>query len=209
MRGWTLCALALLVGCSNDVEVGEKLALPPQVTITAPGDGEVYTDADAIDFLGQLADGNGLADIASFEWSSDLAGTLATQDDAPVDGSGLTRFATSLPVGTHAITLSATDFEGESAQASISVVVETAAFMPFAEINLPGPFDRYLPGELIQLIGGGSDPNQDPDTLIAAWSWEPEAGGASAPIASGAPSPTGATSATWAGAPIGVHRIVL
>jgi len=98
----------------------------PQVSITAPANGATFTVGESITFSGSATDagGNALAG-ASLVWSSDTDGQLGT------GGS----ISTTLSVGPHTVTLTATDSTGKQGQARISVSVsEEAAEKPEMQV---------------------------------------------------------------------------
>ena len=202
-------AVLLTIGCSQDTTISGKLEQPPAVSIQAPEEGEVIAGDQAVDLVGLVVDGNGVDEIRVLEWSSDRDGLLADIDDAPLDGDGLTRHATTLSVGVHALSLSVTDLEGLSAEETVTVTIEEVDTAPIVEITVPGAFTRYDLGSDISLVGGVSDPNQDVDTLTAVWSFSDNQGGGLNEIAAMTPSATGSVTAVWKGAPVGEHLIHL
>ena len=109
----SLVALAALVGCSNDVSVAQQGNLAPAAVIDSPDDQAVFTDAQTIDFIGTVADGNGLDDLSVVSWSSSIDGELAPPSEVFVDDSGITRLSTLLTEGIHTITLAVADAIGE------------------------------------------------------------------------------------------------
>jgi hypothetical protein len=201
-------ATALLVACSQDVNISDKLNRPPNASITAPEDAQVFSELDAIDFAGVIDDPEGVSDLDSVDWASDIDGLLADLELARPDEGGLSHFAATLSPGTHAITLTAVDRGGLQAVASVSVTVEAAAFRPLAEITLPEPFSIFDPGDDVQLVGAASDPNQPAETLFATWEVAP-ADGVREVVAAGSPTAAGSTVAVWTGADIGRHRVFL
>ena len=207
MRNSSILFLAL-VGCSQDTTISGKLQQGPAVTIQAPEDGEVSSTNQAVELVGLVVDGNGLDDIRELTWASDIDGDLADLAAAPLDADGVTRHATTLSVGVHALSLTVTDIDGLSADEIVSVTIEEADTAPVVEITLPEDFARFDEGSPINLIGSVSDPNQDAETLTVVWGYTDEAGGYSEILAQ-TPSPTGAVSAVWKGAPVGEQRVSL
>ena len=199
----------LLLACSQESSISGRIEQAPQVSIQAPLDGDVLSEDEAIEFVGLVTDGNGLGDLVVLSWESDRQGELATQDDARWDGEGLSRFATTLDPGTHAISLSVVDSTERTAQASISITVEEVNTAPTAEITSPGAFESFSLGSDITLVGGASDPNQPADELIATWTWEPELGGSATEIATVSPTATGTVLSTWEQPPVGSYRLRL
>jgi len=200
--------IVALAACSQDTTISGKLEQPPVVTVQSPEDGEVFPGDQAVELQGLVVDSNGLDDIRELEWTSDVDGLLADLDTAPPDGDGLSRHATTLSVGTHALTLSVVDVDGLSASETVSVTIEEVDTAPFAEITVPSAFTRYDLGSPISLVGGVSDPNQSADTLDAIWAWSDDGGGLNE-IAVVTPSTTGSVSATWTDAEVGEHVIYL
>ena len=202
-------ANALFGACSNENGISAKIEAPPQVAIQGPSDGHLADTDDVVEFVGVVADGNGLDDITELTWVSDRDGALADLSVAPLDADGVSRFGTTLSEGTHTVTLTAVDSSDRRAQQSVSVVVTAIDTAPYAEISSPAPFSDFQLGSPITLIGGVADPNQPPEQLVAQWTFEPESGGVPTPIPTGAPSPTGSVLVTWADAPKGTHRVWL
>lgn len=83
-------------------------------------------------------------------WTSSLNGTL---------GSGQ-EIQTPLNIGTHTITLTATDSSGQSGQASISLTVQAAAGHPTARILAPATGAVFGSGVDITFQGEGTDPQE-------------------------------------------------
>ncbi|MFN7147129.1 MAG: lamin tail domain-containing protein, partial [Myxococcota bacterium] len=99
----------------------------PTVTITAPADGAAYVWGDAVTFRGTATDLTTAAGDLTFAWSSDLDGPLP---DA-VSGDGASAlFTEGLSVGTHVVTLTATDLDGEIGADTVTVVIEEEVVVP-------------------------------------------------------------------------------
>jgi hypothetical protein len=199
---------ALLAGCGNDIELAKEGNLEPAADILSPDEGAVVTDRDAVDFQATIADGNGLDDVASVLWESSIDGPIGAVEDAVPDVNGISRVQANLSPGTHAISLTVTDLAGAQAVDTLSLIVERAAQDPTAEITSPTDFATFFVGDLIPMIGGVSDPQQDAATLAVVWSVEPQ-GESPLILPSVPPSANGTTSATWEDAPIGTHVLFL
>ena len=141
---------------------------PPTVEITMPGDGERYDPGATIAFQGTGTDLTTAADDLRFEWSSDLDGDL----DGAISADGTSALITStLTAGTHLITLTATDDDGESGSDAITVLVEEEEVIEepvdeeaqpgdvmFSEMNVnPEAVDDEL-GEWVELYNTASYP---------------------------------------------------
>jgi probable HAF family extracellular repeat protein len=89
---------------------------PPAVTISAPANGALFTQGTSVTFTGSANDPeDGALSGASLVWTSNRDGQIGTG----------TSFSTStLSVGTHAITLTATDSKGAKSAAAIQVVID-------------------------------------------------------------------------------------
>lgn len=100
----------------------------PTVTVTAPGDGSTFEEGAEITFTGTAEDPeDGALSGASLVWSSDLDGQIGT-------GGSVT--TGTLSVGTHTVTLTATDSDGGSAAADIQVTVESAPVSGMVDITI-------------------------------------------------------------------------
>ncbi|MDP2481461.1 MAG: hypothetical protein Q8W49_13305 [Candidatus Palauibacterales bacterium] len=89
---------------------------PPTATITAPSDGAQFLEGEDITFEGSGTDPeDGSLSGTSLVWTSDLDGQLGTS-------TGFDR--SDLSVGTHEITLTATDADGAAGSASVSITVQ-------------------------------------------------------------------------------------
>ena len=199
---------ASLQGCScnNDNVIADSTNVAPTVLINAPETDSIFAETESLDFLGTVADGNGLNDIQTTVWASDLQGELGTPEP---DSQGLVRLSTTLNPGTHTVTLTATDVEGAEGADSVVVSIQPSAQAPTVVINQPQELAQFVHGDPIDLFGTVSDPQQDPNTLDIMWTWEPSAGGAGTEIPANLPDASGATTTTWTDAEIGDWRIVL
>ena len=89
----------------------------PTVTLSAPAAGSSFTSGDVISFEGSATDPeDGALSGSSLAWSSSLDGEIGT-------GTSFTR--SDLSVGTHTITLTATDSKGASGMATITITVDS------------------------------------------------------------------------------------
>lgn len=107
-------------------EVGGPFG-PPVVEITAPADGGAWFLGDLVTFTGHASDTTTPAGELGFWWSSDLQGELG--DGYSGDGESALPINT-LSLGTHVITLSATDGDGEVGQDQVTVIIEDIVVEP-------------------------------------------------------------------------------
>ncbi|WP_181258943.1 S8 family serine peptidase [Nitrosospira multiformis] len=124
----------------------------PVASIILPNDGATFFADQMINFRGYGFDWDELIPPANLIWTSSLNGTL---------GSGQ-EIQTPLNIGTHAITLTATDSSGQSGQASILLTVQAAAGHPTARILAPATGTMFGPGMDITFQGEGTDPQEGP-----------------------------------------------
>ena len=121
-----------LAGCGSNEPCSVTGSCPnqePDVTISAPADGGATVVGQTVTFSGEASDPeDGPITGAALVWTSDLDGPIGT-------GTGFTR--NDLSGGTHAITLTATDSEGASGQASIAFGVGGAP-----QVEILGPVDQ-------------------------------------------------------------------
>ena len=144
----------------------------PVVTITAPTNGDSFEEGALIDFVGTATDTEDGDISGSIDWTSDLDGSL---------GMGASIMST-LSVGTHAITASATDSGLETGTDEITVTVtpvggtQTAVFIneihydnsgtdEGEEIEIAGPAGTDLSGWEIVLYNGSNGTVYDTDAL--------------------------------------------
>jgi hypothetical protein len=100
--------------------------MPPDVAITAPAEGTVFSPGDLVTFEGEVVGENGMPPF-TYEWYSSSDGFL---------GSGATLQAplsTALGKGEvldHVISLEVTDANGQQGTATVNVFVKTAVYLP-------------------------------------------------------------------------------
>ena len=214
MRSVLLLGFGLLPwvpwACSQDVQVGKTPNVAPAVSIVAPSDQFVASELDTLDFVGNVADGNGLDDLQTWSFSSDRDGILGEGDEVPPDG--IVRVSRTLSAGTHSVTLAAFDEEGLTAEDAITVVVTVAAQQPTAIIFSPTDADVFdLGAGAVALVGTADDPNDPVTDLLVHWTVERADGsGAVVPLFDGPPDDaSGVTSTDWTPDALGRFRIRL
>jgi hypothetical protein len=161
----------------------------PAVTITSPADASTHEEGASISFTGSAtdADGNSLAGTA-LVWTS--------SSDGPI-GTGVSVTKSNLSVGAHTVTLTATDGQGQSGTAQISIKIDEN-HPPSVSIETPTDGSTFNEGTGIAFRGSASDP-EDGKLLGAALVWSSDLDG---DLGTG-------TAVDEAHLSIGTHRIFL
>jgi len=163
--------------------------VPPTATITAPANGSTWIENDTISFEGGATDPeDGLLGGSDIAWSSDLDGSLGT--GSPV-------VTTSLSVGTHTVTLTATDDEGATGSDAITVTVNPPGNTA-PTVTITGGGGTYVGGDTVTFIGTGTDP-EDGTLSGASLEWTSSLDGS---LGTGSPLSTSSLS-------VGSHTITL
>ena len=130
----------------------------PIVSIISPADGSLFHVGDNISFSGSASDTEDGDLTASLSWISSIDGAI---------GGGGGSFSTTLSEGSHTITASVTDSDGNSGSASISLSVVNDS--PTTSITTPVDGSTFESGATILFEGSASD-TEDGD-LTASLSW--------------------------------------
>jgi hypothetical protein len=100
----------------------------PQVWIVSPADGAVFVPGQAVGLEGMAVDlETGSLSESALVWRSDVAGLL---------GTGELLHVTDLALGTHRITLTATDPHGSEASATVTIQVVDQSAVPETHVFL-------------------------------------------------------------------------
>jgi len=159
----SLAAMALLA-CVPEAPTDVSGNLRPSATIDAPADGASFGTAETVTFRGSATDPeDGALPGSSLRWTSSRDGSLGTGSPVAVDD---------LSDGTHLVRLIATDSDGASDTAAISIGIAVPANRrPTATITAPADGAEFVVGAAIVFQGGGTDP-EDGVLAGAALSWE-------------------------------------
>lgn len=120
----SLIGLALVAACGSDGGTGPTSSGPgsPEATITAPGSGSTYTSGQRISFVGSATDAeDGALSGGALVWTSSRDGTM---------GSGASLEYNELTVGSHKITLKATDSDSKFGTDTVTVLVDPIPDVP-------------------------------------------------------------------------------
>jgi hypothetical protein len=124
----------------------------PVAHITAPTNNAAFAQGSAVSFAGTGTDPeDGTLTGASLVWTDNVAGQI---------GTGTSFSLSSLAVGTHVVTLTATDSQGAKGTATVTIVITgvEANQPPTAHITSPATGALLAQGSSIAFAGTGSDP---------------------------------------------------
>jgi hypothetical protein len=146
--------LLLLAGCPDQtINVRQT---PPQAVITFPqpdDDGEIIISGNVLEAQGTVADNEDPEDELAILWSSDLVTDAPLFDGFP-DTAGDTSLAITLEPGTHLITLSVTDSDGQSDSDSLTIIIQgEPPAVPTALITDPLSGEAFLLDQLVSMEG--------------------------------------------------------
>ncbi len=138
----------------------------PTTSILAPADGTAVDAGSLVEFYGVVGDAQTDPESIAVSWASDLDGELDTTP-AAVDGS--VYFASSsLMGGDHAVTLTAVDEQGLSAQSTIQLHVGTGPGGPGSPaVVILGPTEgqEIASTDVLNLVAAVTDAEDPYDTL--------------------------------------------
>lgn len=121
----------------------------PKATITWPGNNATFSASQQIELRGSgYAQTEPVIPDARLAWASDRDGPLGT--------GGVRRVA--LSVGTHHVSLTATDGFGQAGATGITINVTAAADIPTAQILAPADWTSIGVNQALDLVGTGTDP---------------------------------------------------
>lgn len=130
---FVIIMVLLLAGCFGPLVPTNQ---SPTATITSPSDNSTFAEDDTINFQGSATDPeDGTLTGGSLIWTSSIDGQI---------GTGESFSKSNLSVGTHSITLTATDSEGATDTDSITITVESANQPPTAEFSYSPQYPAYL-----------------------------------------------------------------
>ncbi|MBF0211729.1 MAG: hypothetical protein HQK68_12690, partial [Desulfamplus sp.] len=129
----------------------------PTIKILRPSNGSSYdynsplvtTSEDVVVFEARATDEQDDPDDITIRWNSSIDNDFAT---------GSLVESVTLSSGIHVIEAIATDSDGNTATASITITIRNRA--PTAEITLPDDDSEFMFGELITFMGNATDPEQ-------------------------------------------------
>ncbi|MES2645168.1 MAG: hypothetical protein V4850_37115 [Myxococcota bacterium] len=153
------------VGATCSADVVFSIGTPPDVTIDAPLDGDLFNEGDLVSFFATVSDSGTSADALVLTWESDVDGLL---DGTPADATGLATFdADWLTPGEHVVTLAVLDLDGLYAEADVTFTINGLPTAPTVYIE---PTSPVTTDTLVGILDGGAvDPEGDP--VAYTWAW--------------------------------------
>ncbi|MYB07067.1 MAG: hypothetical protein F4Y24_12010 [Gemmatimonadetes bacterium] len=164
MTNTALCSTTLLVlfaitACGDEPPTGPVGPSAPTAVITSPASGLVIHEGTPVSLAGTATDPqDGTLGDAALAWSSSIDGALGT-------GSALD--VASPSVGVHTITLTATDSDGNTGNASVSLLVEELEFIDGTVGDPQIGFVVNSSGNAVRLFQLG-DPGENRDIALGA-----------------------------------------
>jgi hypothetical protein len=143
---------------------------PPNVQITAPSNLATFTQGDNVNYSANVSDPiDGTLPDGAIVWTED-GNQIGT-------GPGISHIENT--VGTHTIQVTATNGDGKSASASITVRVNAPPVVGAPNVVIQSPADGTLlcagtPGTggyfaTVQMTASATDPNKPPEALTYSW----------------------------------------
>jgi len=121
---------------------------PPSLTIITPGEGSTYARAQTVSFIGEATDAVDGNISYKITWTSSLDGSL---------GTGATVTRANMTLGTHTITASVTDNNGNTISRTVTMIIIDGQ-PPSIWITAPTNGQTYKQGDTVTFSGGASDP---------------------------------------------------
>jgi hypothetical protein len=145
--------------------------LPPTAVIDSIVPNPAIQEQDTVGFYGSAWDNdeNGQC-IVSYRWTSNLGGILSNQEDVSLP-------ASSLAAGAHLITFKVWDDEGQTAQDTMTLVIEPSPFQPpTAVIDSIVPDSSYYGIDTVYFYGSAWD-NDEQGQAIEVYEWSSDMDG--------------------------------
>ena len=140
---------------------------PPSVEITAPSDGDVFDEHDAVNFSGIAADDHDVT-LLTVVWESDLH--VSALDGTAPAGNGAVGFQTDqLVPGDHTIVVTVTDSGGHEASDSLGFTVIAENLAPSMPSVIIDPLGPDTEDDLTCQASGSVDPEGELVSYAYAW----------------------------------------
>ena len=107
--------------CTDNVQIA--IGNPPILSLTEPLDGSVYSEGAVVNFAATVSDTEDISSDIALSWESSIDGEFSTQG---ANSNGNISFSSSsLSVGLHSMTVTATDTTGLTDSASFSLRINS------------------------------------------------------------------------------------
>lgn len=157
-------AVLLLAGCGSDPAF-KPPAQAPSLLLLSPEDGSSWSEGVPIEVRVLVTDPDHTTDALTLSLALDGAPTC---DSAAPDADGVLSCTLEPEPGGGALTVSATDPDGETGRLSASFdVIENDA--PQVVLDAPDPEARWYPDDAVTLRATVSDDTDAPDALAVDW----------------------------------------
>ena len=145
-----IVGLSCTVACPDDTLT--LFDTPPEAAILSPDDLSLIEGTEtAITFSGSVYDQQDLLEELQVIWTSDAMEDPLLEDNA--DNAGYTEVITTMPVGTHIVTLEVTDSYGYTNSDFITIDVEEPIDPATVFIDAPQPAYPYVDYETVHFSG--------------------------------------------------------
>ncbi|MEC7983579.1 MAG: hypothetical protein VX278_00365 [Myxococcota bacterium] len=148
--------------CSDSIII--SVGTPPILTLLEPTNGEIFSAGDIVSFTGTLEDNEEIPSSITLSWVSDIDGEFSTQG-ANSNGN-LALNTSSLSIGLHSISITATDEIGLTDSAILSLHINSLPTAPTVSIS-PDPANTS--DTLIAYATGSTD--EDGDNVSYSYAW--------------------------------------
>jgi hypothetical protein len=142
---------------TGSAQISVRINQAPAVAITGPADGSTRTIGTSVTFTGTAVDPENGNVAATLVWVSNHDGQIGT--GASFSTSGLT-------AGVHTITATATDNDGVSNAAQITLTINRP---PTVVVNAPANNSTKIQGDGVTFTGSASDPENGNVTASLVW----------------------------------------
>ena len=142
-----------------------SVGTPPSIAIDEPASGDVVNEGEVVTFSGHVSDGEDPASSLSLSWVSSLDGAFSTQGSDSAGALYLNK--SDFSIGSHTITVTVTDTDGLSTQASLDLRINA---IPTAPVVTLSPDPASTEDSLIATITTAST-DADGDPISYSYDW--------------------------------------